>query len=1097
MKNRSPTIAKVTRPIPIGIYPRKRLFDLMDRKRKCPVIWVSGPPGCGKTTLVTSYLDDRKMSCLWYQADEGDADPATFFYYLGLAAKNASLQKRKPLPLLTPEYLPGLPTFTLRYFESLFHRFKTPSFLVFDNYQEVPAGSPFHEVIRHGFSNVPEGINVILISRSEPPPVLIHMQANNLMEMIRWQDLRLTLKESISIITLQAKHEILPEAIKHIHTATEGWVAGLMLMLKTAELEKTDPRELGKVPKERIFDYFTGEIFDKADEKSQKFLLKTALLPKMTATMAEALTGFESADRILSQLNRNHCFTERRFRSSPAYEYHPLFRDFLLSRAKETFSPETLSDLRRRAAELLEDAHETEAAIGFLRDAGDWKGMVRLILKHAPAMLAQGRNRPLGEWLSSLPKDIFESTPWLFYWMGASHFPFDLSESRCFFEQAFREFKMQDETAGVFLAWSGVVDSIVYSWQDFIKLDQWIQRLEELMRICPVFPSPEIEARVASSMISALWLRQPKHSDIDKWSERVLSIPLERGTIRSCMMSLSTLVHHHSWLGDFERMELDIEVLGQLSRNKYAPPIAMIMTKMAEGVRYMMLGLYEEGLEALSKGIEISKTAGLQIFDAFLLGIKIIIAIDANDLKLATNTLNQMAASLDNSPLYEKLFYHFLKTREALIRRDFRLATHHADIALRVNDNFAPPFNISLNRLVTAQVMHKLGKWREAEAHLAHALRIAHQINSKLLEFYVFMIRAQFAFDQGDEASGLTCLRKALSMGKKRRYLNNVIDQPTVTAKLCIRALESEIEVDYIKDIIRKRKLIPDTPPVHLDNWPWTVQIFTFGRFELVIDGEAFQSSRKAQKKPLEMLKVIISFGEGRKITRDQASDALWPEAEGDQAQRVFDITLHRLRHLLGNDKAIILLEGRLFLDLRYCWVDSMAFERLLKQTEDYDKKEDGNSIIHSLEKAVALYKGPFLGGDTDKPWAISYNERLRSKFLCAIERLGCYLQEKGELNRAADCFRRAIDVDDIVEVFYQRLMVCLKHLGRRTDALSVYRRFKRTLAAKLELEPSQQTEAIKESLFDEQAYRQSKKWSANGQERVDRHNVEMNRSNK
>jgi ATP/maltotriose-dependent transcriptional regulator MalT len=45
-------MGKVSRPILTGIYPRKRLFALLDRIRERPVIWVSGPPGCGKTTLV-------------------------------------------------------------------------------------------------------------------------------------------------------------------------------------------------------------------------------------------------------------------------------------------------------------------------------------------------------------------------------------------------------------------------------------------------------------------------------------------------------------------------------------------------------------------------------------------------------------------------------------------------------------------------------------------------------------------------------------------------------------------------------------------------------------------------------------------------------------------------------------------------------------------------------------------------------------------------------------------------------------------------------------------------------------------------------------
>jgi len=43
-----------------------------------------------QTTLVASWLESRKLPSLWYRLDEGDADLATFFYYLGLAAKKAA-----------------------------------------------------------------------------------------------------------------------------------------------------------------------------------------------------------------------------------------------------------------------------------------------------------------------------------------------------------------------------------------------------------------------------------------------------------------------------------------------------------------------------------------------------------------------------------------------------------------------------------------------------------------------------------------------------------------------------------------------------------------------------------------------------------------------------------------------------------------------------------------------------------------------------------------------------------------------------------------------------------------------------------------------
>ena len=101
-----PTInlAKTTRPSLTTVLPRERLFALLDQGSERSIAWVVGPPGSGKTTLISNYLETRKLDHLWYQTDHEDTDVATFFYYMGRAALKHREDKHRPLPVMSPEY---------------------------------------------------------------------------------------------------------------------------------------------------------------------------------------------------------------------------------------------------------------------------------------------------------------------------------------------------------------------------------------------------------------------------------------------------------------------------------------------------------------------------------------------------------------------------------------------------------------------------------------------------------------------------------------------------------------------------------------------------------------------------------------------------------------------------------------------------------------------------------------------------------------------------------------------------------------------------------------------------------------------------------
>jgi len=82
-----------------------------------------------------------------------------------------------------------------------------------------------------------------------------------------------------------------------------------------------------------------------------------------------------------------------------------------------------------------------------------------------------------------------------------------------------------------------------------------------------------------------------------------------------------------------------------------------------------------------------------------------------------------------------------------------------------------------------------------------------------------------------------------------------------VLVRLCVKALEANIETKFVQRLIRTRHLVPDAPPIHLEHWPWPLKIYMLGRFALIRDEVQLGFSRKAQGKPLKMLKALIAMG--------------------------------------------------------------------------------------------------------------------------------------------------------------------------------------------------------------------------------------------
>ena len=68
-------------PAPRRYVPRRRLYDTLDRGAECPVTAVVGPPGCGKTVAVASWVaKGPNAQTVWMSCEERDADPVHFWH---------------------------------------------------------------------------------------------------------------------------------------------------------------------------------------------------------------------------------------------------------------------------------------------------------------------------------------------------------------------------------------------------------------------------------------------------------------------------------------------------------------------------------------------------------------------------------------------------------------------------------------------------------------------------------------------------------------------------------------------------------------------------------------------------------------------------------------------------------------------------------------------------------------------------------------------------------------------------------------------------------------------------------------------------------
>ena len=245
------------------------------------------------------------------------------------------------------------------------------------------------------------------------------------------------------------------------------------------------------------------------------------------------------------------------------------------------------------------------------------------------------------------------------------------------------------------------------------------------------------------------------------------------------------------------------------------------------------------------------------------------------------------------------------------------------------------------------------------------------------------------------------------------------------------------------------------------------VRISTLGRFKVEIDGQPLRFGTKAQRKPLELLKVVIALG-GESVPVETLTESLWPDSEGDKAYNSFSTTLNRLRKMIGRE-ALHLQDGRLALDPHLCWVDALETMGLISSAERATSAGDRDAAWDHLQAALSLYQGPFLDGEFDPPEILSARDKMHSHLMGRIEELGQFLDQNEQAEKAISLYQKGLAVDDLAESIYQRLLGIYLRKGRLAEGIAAYQRCRQILQAKLQVDPAPETEQAYQSILKAQ----------------------------
>jgi TolB-like protein/DNA-binding SARP family transcriptional activator/Tfp pilus assembly protein PilF len=233
-----------------------------------------------------------------------------------------------------------------------------------------------------------------------------------------------------------------------------------------------------------------------------------------------------------------------------------------------------------------------------------------------------------------------------------------------------------------------------------------------------------------------------------------------------------------------------------------------------------------------------------------------------------------------------------------------------------------------------------------------------------------------------------------------------------------------------------------------------TFRLSLLGPFSLTgPSGQVLEVSSRKNR----LLLAMLALAPQRSIGRDRLAGLLWSENSEEQSRSSLRQGLAVLRKdLRGQD------------GLFFAGVDSSVTLHPRNVVIDTDLFLENAELASrpSLERAIGLWRGPFLAGVTApepdlEQWLAERREYFNGRYVTAMDRLVTFLEGPARIDMA----QRLLQADTMREGSHRRLMEAYLAAGEKAQALRHYDKLRKLLREELGVEPSPETQALRDRI--------------------------------